>query len=378
MLNAVPGNILLGAQQWRPFAYSVIVTGALSVVATLIALELGGGISGMLAVIAATAVARYIWAEILAQRLLASFQPVRTASAEVRSRLLTFSLAMSVPVLLNLVVSQRSEFFFLQHDSTDDQIALYSIAFSMTAALTAVPRAIGSVLTPSVAALVGSGETDRVRSGYSRVLRLSLFFGIPITCAALALGPELLLLLYGHRYSGTGNVLLIVMLTLPLSPLAGASNAVLVGYGRIRAPIAVTAVAAAADIGLAFVLIPHLDAIGAAIANTCASVLAAALLLTSAGRLVGGVHLGWGSVVRVTAISCVAAAAGRLVLIAGDGVGTFVLAMLVLVAALVVGAMAVRAVPEDDASFLIRVVGRRGWLSRALDRVSSRSLRAPA
>jgi len=378
VLSVVPGNTLLGTQHWRPYAWANLVTGAVSVVATLVVLELGGGISGMLAVIAVTAVARYLWLEILARRLLVTLDPVRPPLGEMRSRVLTFSLAMSVPVILSLVVNQRSEFFFLEHYSTDNQIALYSIAFAATAALIAIPKAIGMVLTPSVAALVGSGESDRIRSGFSRVLRLSLLFGLPITAAGAALGPELLRLLYGQRYAGTGDVLLIIMLTVPLAPLGGASSALLVGYGRVRSPIAISAVAAAVDVGLAIALVQRWDAIGAAVANTCASVVATALLLGAAARLVGGIDLGWSSILRVCAISAVAAAAGRLVLLAGDGVGIFVLATLVLVVALAVGAMAVRAVPEDDASFLIRVVGRRGRLARVLDRLSERSLRAPA
>jgi O-antigen/teichoic acid export membrane protein len=378
VLSVVPGSILLGMQQWRPIAYASLVTGAVSVVATLIVLELGGGVSGMLAVIAATAVVRYLWIELLARRLLATFDRVREPLAEMRSEVLTFSLAMSLPVILNLIVNQRSEFFILNHYSSDNQIALYSIAFSATAALIAIPRAIGGVLTPSVAALVGSGESDRIRGGFSRVLRLGLLFGLPITGAGLALGPELLQLLYGSRYAGTGDVLLIVMLTVPLTPLAGASSALLVGYGRVRAPLVVSAVAAVADIVLAVVLVQQFDAIGAAIANTCALVVATALLLGAAVRLVGGIHLGWSSVLRIAGISAAAGGAARLVLLAGDGVGIFVLATFVLLVALAAGAMTLRAVPSDDASFLIRVAGRRGRFARVVDRVSERPLRASA
>jgi O-antigen/teichoic acid export membrane protein len=378
VLSVVPGNILLGTQHWRAFAYSVLITGALSVAATLVVLELGGGITGMLAVLAATAVARYLWVEILARRLLAEFGHVREPVAELRSQVLTFSLAMSVPVVLNLVVSQRSELFILEHSSTDSQIALYSIAFSATAALIAVPRAIGAVLTPSVAALVGSGESERIQSGFSRVLRLGLLFGLPITFAGLALGPDLLRLLYGPRYAGAGDVLLIAMATVPVTPVAGASGALLVGYGRVRAPVVVSAVAAVVDIGLAIVLIPHIDALGAAIANSCASLVATGLLLAAAVRLVGGIHLGWGSILRVTAVSAVAAALGRLVLLAGEGAGMFLLATLVLLAALAAGALIVRVVSQDDAFFLIRVVGRRGRLARVLDRLTERPVRAPA
>ncbi len=378
VLNVVPGNILLGTQQWRPFAYSVLITGAVSVVATLVVLELGGGISGMLAVVAATAVARWVWSEILARGVLAGFGKAPESMVEPRSAVLWFSLAMSVPVILNLVVSQRSEFFILEHYSTDRQIAFYSIAFSATAALIAVPRAFGAVLIPSVAALTGSGETDRIRNGFSRVLRLSLLFAIPITAAGLALGPDLLRLLYGHRYAGAGHVLLIVILTVPLTPLAGAAGAVLVGHGRVRAPVVISAIAAAVDIGLAIALVQPLDAIGAAIANTCASVVATALLLAASIRLVGGILLGWSSVLRVIAISAVAGAVARLVLLVDEGPGMFVLATLALVVTLAAGALVVRAVSEDDASFLIRVVGRRGRFTRVLERLSARPARAPA
>jgi O-antigen/teichoic acid export membrane protein len=378
VVGVVPGAILIGAQQWRPYSNVVLFTGAGSVAATVAILEVGGGVSGMLAVIAATAVARWLWMEVLSRRLLGSFASAHEPLGSLRKEVLAFSLAMTVPVALNLVVNQRSEFFFLEHFSSDKEIALYSIAFQATAALIAVPRAIGAILTPSVAGLVGAGDFDRIQRGFSRVLRLSLLFGLPLTAAGLALGPDLLHLLYGNRYAGAGTVLVVVALTIPLSPLGGASGALLVGYGRTRSPIAISAIAASVDLLLAWILVPRLDAIGAAVANTATSFVATALVLAAAVRVVRGVHIGWGSVIRVTAISGVAAVAARLVLVGGNGVGLFVLAAAVFVAMLALGALALRAVPEDDATFLIRVVGRRGRFARVLERLSSPSLRPSA
>jgi len=140
----------------------------------------------------------------------------------------------------------------------------------------------------------------------------------------------------------------------------------------------ISAIAAAVDIALAIALVQPLDAIGAAIANTCASVVATALLLAAAIRLVGSILLGWSSIIRVTAISAAAGAAGRLVLLVDEGPGMFVVAALALVVTLAAGALVVRAVSEDDASFLIRVVGRRGRFTRVLERLSARPARAPA
>jgi O-antigen/teichoic acid export membrane protein len=375
-LNKVPGTILIGTQRWRLHARVVIVTGSGSVLATVIVLLLGGGVSGMLGVIAATAVAMLIWMTALARRLLRPMSLEPEPLGSLRAELLRFSLAMSVPVILNLVVFQRSELFFLERFSSDAQIALYSIAFSTTAALIAVPAAIGSVLTPSVATLVGSGEFERIRRGYSRVLRLGLLFSLPLTGAGLALGPGLLHLVYGHRYAGAGDILLIILATLPLTPLVGASSALLIGYGRLRAPIVVSSIAAAADIGLAALLVPRLDAIGAGIANTGAFSVAAVLLIGYAVRLVGGVQLGWRSVVRVAAVSVAASGLARLLLVAGDSAGVFVAAAAVEVAVLAVLAVALRVVPEEDAAFLVRVASSGSWLARVIKRLSGRALGA--
>lgn len=377
VVGIVPGAMLIGAQQWQRYANVVLVTGGCSVVATVAILGVGGGVSGMLAVIAATAVARWLWMEMLSRRVLGSFGERREPLGPLRREVLGFSLAMTLPVALGLVVNQRSEFFFLAHFSNDKEIALYSIAFQATAALIAIPRAIGAILTPTVAGMVGTGDFDRIQRGYSRVLRLSLLFGLPLTAAGLALGPDLLRLLYGSGYAGAGTVLLVVALTIPLTPLGGASGALLVGYGRTRAPITISAIAATVDLALAWILVQRLDAVGAAVANTGASFVATGLLLGSAVRLAGGVHIGWTSVLRIVTISSVAAAAARLVLVGGNAVGMFVLAAAVFVATLALGAVALRAVPADDATFLIHVAGRRGRFARVLERISHRSLRAP-
>jgi len=377
VVSGVPTSLLTGAQHWRAVSVSFLVTGAGSVVATVLILVLGGGVSGMLAVIAATAAVRYLWLEVLSRRLLASFGTEHEPLGPLRGEIFGFSLAMSVPMIFNIVVNQRSEFFFLERFSNDTQIALYSIAFAATAALIAIPKAIGAILTPSVAKLVGSREFQRIRSGFSRVLRLSLLFGLPLTGAALALGPDLLHLIYGAQYAGAGNVLLIVALTVPLAPLAGASSALLIGYGRVRSPIAVAAVAAALDLTLAALLVPRLDAIGAAIANTSAFFVSTVLLVGAAVRLVGGVKWGWRSILRIAAASGVASVLARLVLVAGNDAGMFVLATAVELVALSICVTTFRAVPEEDASFLVAVAGSRSWVARVLGRISDRALRVP-
>ena len=373
-VNKAPGSVLIGTQSWRSHALVVIVTGAGAVVATVAVLALGAGVNGMLGVTAAAAVTMLVWLTVLARRRIRPYVTEREPLGALRSQVVRFSLALTVPVVLNLVVNQRSELFFLEHYSSNRQIALYSIAFSATAALTAISAGIGAVLTPSIATLAGSREFARIRRGFSRVLRLGLLFSLPLTGAALALGPTLLHLVYGPRYEGVGDILVVILLTLPLIPLAGASSALLIGYGRVRAPIVVGFVAAAADLGLAAVLVPRFDAVGAAVANTSASVVSAVLLISFAVRQVGGVHLGWQSILRVLGVSVVAGALARLVLVGGHNWILLGAAAAVEVTALGIGGLAVRIVSADDAAFLVRAFKGGTRVTRVFQRLAGQPI----
>jgi hypothetical protein len=100
-------------------------------------------------------------------------------------------------------------------------------------------------------------------------------------------------------------------------------------------------------------------------------------LVGAAVRLVGGVKWGWRSILRIAAASGVASVLARLVLVAGNDAGMFVLATAVELVALSICVTTFRAVPEEDASFLVAVAGSRSWVARVLGRISDRALRVP-
>jgi len=372
VVGVVPGAILIGAQQWRPYANVVLFTGAGSVAATVAILEAGGGVSGMLAVIAATAVARWLWMEVLSRRLLGSFASAHEPLGSLRKEVLAFSLAMTAPVALNLVVNQRSEFFFLEHYSTNTQIALYSIAFSAYLAIVAAPIAIGNMIAPAVGALHGAGESRRIRSGYARGLRLLLLVTIPLTVAAVVFGPALIRLLYGNQYGGAGTIVLILLAPLPIVPLAGLSSGVLVGMARIGFPVVVSIVGVVVDLGLAALLVPHLAASGAAIANIAAQIGKAILVISYSVRLVGGVDLAPRHLVKATAAAVVGGGCARLVLAMGESVWLFVLAVAIGASIFTALAFLLRVLPRDDADWLTNALGNRtaSRVTRIFDRLA--------
>jgi O-antigen/teichoic acid export membrane protein len=359
-LNNVPARVLVGGQRWRTQAIVVLITGAASTIATIAVLALGWGITGILGVTAGAAIWMLAWSTRMMRRFLRELSPTALPLGDLKKDVLRFTFATSVPVILTFVVLQRSEFFFLDRYSSDAEIAIYSIAFSTLLALLALPMVVRMIVLPSVAGMVGAGEFDRIRRGFSRLVRLSILLTVPLTAGALVFGPTLLRLVYGEQYAGAGNVLLILVAPLPLVPLSAAASAVLMGYGRVRIPTIVSAFAAVVDIGAAAILVPRLDAVGAAIANALAVVAATLPLLPFCYRLVGGIDVSLRHVVRIALVSAVAAGLARLVLELGSGGGIFVAAFLVGVASFAFLAVLLKVMPGADAEWLAGVARGRG------------------
>ena len=361
VLNNVPVRILVGVRRWREQSIVLIVVGVLSVLPTIVVLVLGGGVNGMLAVTAVTALVTFAWCARLMRRAVHGLaRRTEPLGGAMKSEVIRFAAASTIPVILTFVVLQRSEFFILDIFSDDSQIALYSIAFSSLAALLALPMAVRTVVLPSVATLVGAGEFDRIRRGFSRLVRLSILLTVPLTAAGLVLGPRLLTLVYGSQYSGAGEVLLILVAPLPLVPLSAAGSAVLMGFGRVRIPTLVSGFAAVVDIGVALILVPRLDAVGAAIANVLAVLAATIPLIPFCVRLLGGIDVSFRDTMRVVLVSAAAACAAALVLQLGTGAANFVAALVAGVSSFIILAPAVRMVPAADAEWLEAVARDRG------------------
>ncbi len=365
IMHTVPTAILIGLQHFRRAAVVGLVTGFVGTPAVAIVLWQGGGITGMFATEAVVGILNLIWTGTLARRSLAAVEARQEHAgaagelSDLRRRVARFALLSSIGVVLELIVGTRSEFFFLAHYSSDAQIAFYSIAYSAVAALRLIPRALAGSTAPAFATLYGAQALDRIRSGYSRALRLLVIATLPLTAAALALGPELIEEIYGDDYTGAGTPAQILLTVFPLVALSSLANSLLSGLGKIRVPLIANAVGAAADVGLAAALVPSLDARGAAIANAAGQGIYALVVLVAAGRLVAPVEWRPSALVRNVAAAAAAGVAGWAVLRGLDGFSGLVVAGAATTAAYATLAVVLRVLPADDAAWLERALGGR-------------------
>ncbi|HEX4978946.1 MAG TPA: oligosaccharide flippase family protein [Acidimicrobiales bacterium] len=358
VLHAVPHSTLIGTQRFREATTVGLTQGAVATVATATVLLAGGGIPAMFAVEALAAAMSLVWTSTWAARALREVAPRPERAPEVRRRYVGFAAATSGVVVLELIVWKRSEFFFLERFAAAPAIAQYSIAFATATAIVRLPQAFGSVLSPAIATLHGANAHDRIRSGFSRALRLVLFPTLPITAGVIAVGPTLLQVVYGSEYRRAGGVLLVMMVSFPLVPLATLGTALLQGVGRVRATLGATIAAATVDVALALLLIPRHQEIGAAWANVGAQLTAGIVLLTLATRTTGALDVKIGAVGRVALAAALAGVAGRVPIWAFGAAG-LVPGIAAGAATFAVATVAIRALPYDDARWLEDAAGHR-------------------
>jgi O-antigen/teichoic acid export membrane protein len=360
VLHTVPSALLLGAQRWRAAALVGLTTGALSTVATVAVLLGGGGITGIFAVEAVVSVANLIWTSWLAYRTLRVVAPATGELGRVSNRgVWTYAAVSTIGAVLTFVLWRRSELFVLAHFSSETQIGIFSIAFAAISALIRVPDAIATVTITATATLFGAGAEERIRAGYGRAFRLLLVLTVPVTAGTLVLGPEVLRLAYGDEFRDTGPLLMILVAPFPVIPLMTVATSVLIGLGRLRAPVAITATGAAVNIALAFALIPRYDAVGAAFASSGAQTVGALLAFVYARRIVG--EIGWDphSAIRVVLASGGVAAAAGAGIVLVDGWGGVALGFLAGTLAFLTLARLLRILAAPDAAWLDTTAGTR-------------------
>jgi O-antigen/teichoic acid export membrane protein len=366
ILRQAPQAVLNGAQRWRDASISGLVVGAGATALTVAVLAAGAGITGMFAVEAAAEGIALLWLLVLARRFLRRLPPAGEAVVPIRE-LLSYVAYVSVGVVLTFVVWRRSELFFLAHYSTDTQIAYYSVAFAAVAVVLMLPGAIAGVLLPAVATLHGAGDIERIRSGYGRALRAIVLLSLPLAAGSLAVGPELIRLVYGSSFEAAGAPLRVLLAPLPVISAVGLASVLLAGIGRLRPTTVMGVFAAAVNIALNFLLIPRLDALGAALASSIAQVVIAVPMLVYAHTSLGGVRWEPLSLVKTALASAIGG-------FATWGVVELVGGLVGVVAGLVGGlaiffalAWALRILSADDAEWFDRHAG--GFLGGRVGRV---------
>jgi O-antigen/teichoic acid export membrane protein len=370
--QTVQHSTLIGAQRWRDASIAGLAAGTLSVPATIAVLAAGGGITGIFAVEAAAIGMSLVGTAVLARRY-ANRLPAGEPDRALRRAVGRFAVLSTLGIIVHFIIWKRSEFFFLKAYSTDSQIAFYSIAFAAVSGLSLLPDALSNSLSPAFATLHGAEQRPRIRTGYWRAQRMMIFTTLPITAGLLALGPELVKVVYGDAYSHTGPILRILTAAFPFIPLRGVANSFLVGTRRLAFMLTSQGIGGAATIGLNFLLVPRYDAIGAALANSGGQLAVIVPYLVYSSASLRPVALSARGMLSPLIASSLGGLAATGVVAALGGVAGLVLGALAGLLAFCAASAAWHPLSPTDASWLADVVrARLGSRAAALVRIFGR------
>lgn len=213
--------------------------------------------------------------------------PRTPIGAALRKRMLAFSTHGAALLLLNIIVWDKSDIFFLKLLRNDNAaLAFFGTAFNLADKGIQIVQVFVNGLSVSLISEVGR-SVDKMyviaRSGlrYSVLIAAALLFGLA------AVGPYLIRTLYGPRFDPAGPLLTVAAVFAVGKCMMPLLQALFQAAERQKAVVFWSCSCGVLNVVLDLVLIPPFGAMGAVIANGSAQVLAAAGLLYWAQRTLG-------------------------------------------------------------------------------------------
>ena len=252
------------------------------VVALVLVADLPGAVVGMTIAHVLVALAAVLWA---VRRLPARDTRTPHEPGHLR-RALSFG-AKGYGANALMLLSTRVDLLFLSAVATTAAVGHYAVAIAVTAVLWLVPSALSDVLFPRIAALSASGEREFRAFVEDKSLRHTVL--LVLLALPLLIGPLLLLVvpIYGAAFRPAIELALILLPGVALMGVTGVLSATIVGRGRPEYSLYTALIVTPLTLAAYALLIPALDASGAALAKSLSYALSFALTVYFYRRVTG-------------------------------------------------------------------------------------------
>jgi O-antigen/teichoic acid export membrane protein len=157
----------------------------------------------------------------------------------------------------------------LRWATDDEHVGYYSTGFRIVRQSSLMVIALGGVFVPRIAYLFDKGHTDELQGQLHASFQLLMFATIPLSVLFLLLAPEIILLLAGHEFAPSVEVVMI------LSPMPVLINLgylfgmqVLVPFGKEKQLFVCLGFGTLISLTANYLLAPHYQHLGTAFANT--------------------------------------------------------------------------------------------------------------
>jgi O-antigen/teichoic acid export membrane protein len=176
---------------------------------------------------------------------------------------LRFALPMSFNSLIQNVMNS-TDILFLAAFSTAAQVGLYAAADRASELVVMPILMLTTVFTPLIAEYYARGEYEQLASMSKLVTKWSFSLSLPVFLC-FCVFHEPILSIFSQKYTQAGIALIILSFGNLVNAGTGSTGSLLTMAGHTRVILADTATAILVNIGLALVLVPRFNIVGAAI-----------------------------------------------------------------------------------------------------------------
>jgi len=265
------GACFVARQQIVIATVTAAVARAMSLALILGAIELDAGLLWISVATASAAVLDGLLGAGIAVRMVGLGRPsLRTGMGVIKA-----ALPLSAILLINIFYF-RLDLILLSLLSSKREVALYGVSYKLIDFLFFLPSMFMVTLFPVIARLAPTSE--RLHALVQKAFTTVQLAALPVVVLGLYAG-DILEVLAGSSYRTAAPILQLLLISLGLSFLPGVLGNVLVALSRQRGLLVVSCTVLASNVALNLVLIPALDATGAAIVMVMTESLSLAAML---------------------------------------------------------------------------------------------------
>jgi O-antigen/teichoic acid export membrane protein len=213
-----------------------------------------------------------------------------------------FAGPFALALIIEVIIWQRSEIFFLERYGQLDQAGYYNLAYTFYGMLLTLGWAAVTGFYPAISHDFGSADWERIAYRFRQGALIAMVFAAPIALGGWVTAGPLITLFYGAKMQPAILVTRVLFLGLLPGTLAAMMGLTLSAVGGIWVHVKLGVLLSAVNIALDLTLIPRWGAVGGAIANLAVQA-AYSILLIVVLRKSYRLELPWRLFAKVGAIA---------------------------------------------------------------------------
>jgi len=311
--NAFRGA-LQGFQRFDYCAYVSLVALSAKTLVAVVLVRLGYGILHLLVLEVFTWILVAVLERLLLHRLVGGPHPkvAPSLSGEQKRTIARFAAVSMALLLMDFVLNQRSEIFFLKLYRSGEEVGYYNLAFLLPAqSMALIPGVLGRVLMPAISEQFGRRDTARVAAIYHNSARYLMMLAFPLAAGGIVMAKPLVIALFGESYTDAVLPAQILFVASCVTAISAANTSVIYGTNHPLYFLTRGLLAVPAAIALAMILIPRYGVVGAALAHNVSSPFFLVTLWYTTTRL--GLSWPYKDTIRII-LACVVMAGGLMLL----------------------------------------------------------------